>query len=85
MIIETINILFLFIDDHLYWSDALYDTIQRCDLDGSDCVTIVNGTGSWKIQRIRDIVTDGTNLYYAADNKEYVIASFIWVAISGAL
>ncbi|XP_060607013.1 prolow-density lipoprotein receptor-related protein 1-like isoform X2 [Ruditapes philippinarum] len=61
-----------FIHDQLYWSDALYDTIQRCNLDGSDCVTIVNGTGSWKIQRIRDIVTDGTNLYYAADNKDHV-------------
>ncbi|XP_053402391.1 P-selectin-like isoform X2 [Mercenaria mercenaria] len=62
-----------FINDHLYWSDSKYDTIQRCDLDGEDCVTIVNMTGTYLFEEIKDLVTDGKYLYYSALRKDHVV------------
>ncbi|XP_053386904.1 low-density lipoprotein receptor-related protein 1-like isoform X3 [Mercenaria mercenaria] len=61
-----------FINDHLYWADSVYDTIQRCDLDGEDCVTIVNITGTG-LEQIKDLVTDGKYLYYSAFRKAHVV------------
>ncbi|XP_053402386.1 low-density lipoprotein receptor-related protein 2-like isoform X2 [Mercenaria mercenaria] len=62
-----------FINDHLYWSDSKYDTIQRCDLDGEDCVTIVNMTGTYRFEEIKDLDTDGKYLYYSAFRKDHVV------------
>ncbi|XP_053402894.1 low-density lipoprotein receptor-related protein 2-like [Mercenaria mercenaria] len=62
-----------FINDHLYWADSKYDTIQRCDLDGKDCVTIVNMTGTNRFEEIKDLVTDGKYLYYSAFRNDHVV------------
>ena len=58
--------------DRFYWSDATHDTIQDCNMDGKDCITIVNMTGTSNREEIRDIVTDGYYLYYSTYRKEYV-------------
>jgi hypothetical protein len=63
---------FIITDDHLYWSDATFDTIQQCDLDGANCKTIKNMTSTYRDEQIRDLETDGTYLYYSAYHKEYV-------------
>ncbi|XP_053402389.1 low-density lipoprotein receptor-related protein 4-like [Mercenaria mercenaria] len=62
-----------FTRDHLYWSDAHNDTIQRCNFDGNSCVTIVNKTGTFQPEEIRDLVTDGKYLYYSAYIKDHVV------------
>ncbi|XP_053384765.1 low-density lipoprotein receptor-related protein 6-like [Mercenaria mercenaria] len=62
-----------FTRDHLYWSDATHDTIQRCNLDGEECLTIVNETDSRKQEEIKDLVTDGTYLYYSAYRNDHVV------------
>ncbi|XP_045191660.2 prolow-density lipoprotein receptor-related protein 1-like [Mercenaria mercenaria] len=62
-----------YINDHLYWSDATYDTIQRCDLNGKKCTTIINMTSTYRDEEIRDLVTDGKYLYYSAYKKDHVI------------
>ncbi|XP_053387383.1 low-density lipoprotein receptor-related protein 1-like isoform X2 [Mercenaria mercenaria] len=62
-----------FINDHLYWSDSKYNTIQRCDLYGEDCVTIVNMTGTFQFEEIKDIDTDGKYLYYSTFGKDHVV------------
>ncbi|XP_060607265.1 low-density lipoprotein receptor-related protein 2-like, partial [Ruditapes philippinarum] len=61
------------ITDRLYWSDATYDTIQDCDMDGQDCITIVNMTALSIREEIRDLVTDGVYLYYSTYRKDHVV------------
>ncbi|XP_060584429.1 prolow-density lipoprotein receptor-related protein 1-like [Ruditapes philippinarum] len=62
-----------FIHDHLYWSDSHYDTIQQCDLNGENCLTIINMTGTFRDEGIQDIVTDGVYLYYSAYRKDHIV------------
>ncbi|XP_053402379.1 prolow-density lipoprotein receptor-related protein 1-like [Mercenaria mercenaria] len=62
-----------FLTDRLYWSDADHDTIQDCNLDGEDCITIVNMTGTEQREEIRDLVTDGIYLYYSTYMKDHVV------------
>ncbi|XP_060608038.1 low-density lipoprotein receptor-related protein 6-like [Ruditapes philippinarum] len=58
-------------NDYLYWCDSSLDTVQRCNLDGEECETIVNNS---KIgDEINDIVLDDKYLYYAANKKSHVV------------
>lgn len=66
-------LLFYALEDRLYWSDATFDTIQRCNLNGEDCITILNMTGTYLQEEIRDLETDGDFLYYSAFRLKYVL------------
>lgn len=59
-------------NDRLYWSDATYDTIQGCDFDGRNCMTIVN-ISSLQAEEIRDLAINGDQLYYSAYKKDHVV------------
>ncbi|WAR11531.1 LRP2-like protein [Mya arenaria] len=59
-------------NDMLYWSDSYRNKIQRCNLDGTLCVTIVDLSD--EETSIRDLVFDGTNLYFTDYAKDSVTA-----------
>ncbi|KAL4234290.1 hypothetical protein ACF0H5_005941 [Mactra antiquata] len=58
-----------YINSKLYYSDMSEDTIIQCNLDGKECLTIVNTTET----QITEIVTDGTHIYYAAYRRDYIV------------
>ena len=64
---KNILCLVTYLDDYLYWCDSELDTIQRCNIDGENCETIVNNTTP--DEHIQDIVLDDKFLYYAAIKK----------------
>ncbi|KAL4234296.1 Low-density lipoprotein receptor-related protein 1B [Mactra antiquata] len=58
-----------YINKHLYIGDYKMDTIFRCDLEGQNCITIVNTTDS----KMLELETDGEYLYYSSTLKGYIV------------
>ncbi|KAL4234294.1 hypothetical protein ACF0H5_005945 [Mactra antiquata] len=56
-------------NNHLYIGDFEMDTVLQCDLEGENCITIVNTTDS----QIMELETDGEYLYYSATLKDYIV------------